>query len=304
MLQEPPSLPRSPELFVANSSSSVPVTQPCISPNQPHALSCNQPGPTVHSRHASQDSNPTVIISPSGDKDDPVPENSMINGPNYAQEGFLRTSNFFTYDPMDQTVRANIIGGAGFNLPVDLQFDLQSLPNLEASITSSETASSTTTFPSRMGRGRGKSKCLQVASISHRRRLSDSYSTLFGSLGSQSLDRTLSTGSSVRRNSSGQATLLPKPGPHTSGATDGSGASINGKPIPKKPRGKRTGPLRDGRRELATKRRNERTVCIGCKMAKVMVSLELIRVLGLSWCLGSCLSSLPTSTYSLYRVYH
>lgn len=114
----------------------------------------------------------------------------------------------------------------------------------------------------------------------------------------------LSSKPSARRLSAGQVPLLPRPRPHL--VTDRDNIHmINGKPIPKEPRGKRTGPLRGGR-QLATKRRNERTVCIGCKMAKVMVRLKLSKSFRIISEISHSLISLYTYslTYLLYKVYH
>ncbi|PTB72734.1 hypothetical protein M440DRAFT_1341330 [Trichoderma longibrachiatum ATCC 18648] len=168
-------------------------------------------------------------------------------------------------------------GSAAFTLSADLQ----SSSCIEATrgyYTSSETASTTATCPPATGRVRGKGKGkakakakgkgLQITEIPRRRRVSESHFDPFGSPASQSLDRSPIHGSFSRRNSSGFA-MVSRSHPYTSEAADGHGESTKAAKGPK-PRGKRVGPLREGNRELATKRRNDRTVCIGCKMAKVM----------------------------------
>ncbi|KAM6484626.1 hypothetical protein HDV62DRAFT_379051 [Trichoderma sp. SZMC 28011] len=128
---------------------------------------------------------------------------------------------------------------------------------------SSETNSST------LSRDKGKGKRPRAASTTWSRRPSVPDLIPYGNRGAHTQDRSQSAGISKRRLSTGQVPIRPRPQPH--GVADRGGVSMTrGKPIPKKPRGKRTGPLGEGGRQLATRRRNERTVCIGCKMAKVM----------------------------------
>ncbi|KAL7793679.1 hypothetical protein V8C37DRAFT_409459 [Trichoderma ceciliae] len=249
LFHEPLLLPRSPHLFVANSSSRVPVTRSYISSGQLQAFSFSQPSqpsPRVHSRQSSQDGTPTVIVSRAENMDGMVPDMSMLNSPDGAQKELFRNSVAYVHHDgaMAHTGRAS------------------------KSYTSSDTASSITTFPSL----EDKRKLLRVPSTStpRSRRLSDASTTPLGSPGPQPLDRSVGAGSSKRRSSSGQALLLPRPLQNTSWATDKSGVNSPGMSLPRKSRGKRTKPLEDGKRQLATKRRNERTVCIGCKMAKVM----------------------------------
>lgn len=88
------------------------------------------------------------------------------------------------------------------------------------------------------------------------------------------LHRPLSARTSDRRSSIGKAPIQPKPQRNVAEGTQKNvfvGREIN---MPRKGRGRRTKPLEDAKRKAATKRRNERTVCIGCKMAKVIVSLS------------------------------
>ncbi|KAL7906386.1 hypothetical protein GGI35DRAFT_107424 [Trichoderma velutinum] len=261
LLPESLPLPRSSQPFVADDLSSIPVTQPSFSPGQPHTVSYSQPSPSVYSSHSSPDGAPSITISNPIDRKDAVSNMSMLNISEYAQEGFFGESNHLIPDVKPQA-DIQAIGSAAFSFqPGGWQIS----PSVEPSTgyPSSETNSST---PSR---GKGRDQHPRAASMTRPRRLSDPYNYPLGVRGSHFQDRPQNAGISKRRLSAGQVPLLPRPRPH--GVADKVGIStITGKPIPKKPRGKRTGPLRDGRRQLATKRRNERTVCIGCKMAKVM----------------------------------
>ncbi|KAK1240160.1 hypothetical protein MKX08_007602 [Trichoderma sp. CBMAI-0020] len=79
----------------------------------------------------------------------------------------------------------------------------------------------------------------------------------------------ISSKPSARRLPFGQVPLLSSSRPHA--VTDSSSmGTMNGTSVPKKGRGRRTHPLEEGKRKAATRRRNERSVCIGCKLAKVM----------------------------------
>ncbi|KAH0495887.1 hypothetical protein TgHK011_009413 [Trichoderma gracile] len=270
----------SPQLHLPESPPSGSVTGHHLSSSLPRAYGICHADPEGHSGHGSQDGAPRVVISSPGHMDNTLADGSMLNSSNYTQDGSFADPFLLPYHAMAQPGRGSIeaTGSATFTLSADLQSS-SSAETAKGYYTSSETASTTATFPPATSRGRGKGKVkakdkvkgkrLQVAGTSRRRRVSESdFVTPFGSPASQSLDRSPVHGSFGRRNSHGLG-MMSRPHPYTSEATQGNGE--NTEPAKgAKPRGKRVGPLREDNRELATKRRNDRTVCIGCKMAKVM----------------------------------
>ncbi|RFU76594.1 hypothetical protein TARUN_5680 [Trichoderma arundinaceum] len=263
LLHEPP------QLLVGNSSSGVSATQPCTSSGRLQSFGFYQSSPAVHSRESSHDGTPTVIISPTEGMGDIVSDISMLNSPNGSQDDLFRDpfADFHQSPTLVQAALADIkaIGSASFDLPTYAQ----SSPSVDASgsYTSSDAASSITTFLPLEDKGKGK--LLQVPSSQHSRRPSDPSPVPLGGSRSQLPGRSPSTRSSRRRSSSGQVPLLPRPLPDNSGSVDRSSVSNPAICLPKKSRGKRSKPLDSNKRQLATMRRNERTVCIGCKMAKV-----------------------------------
>ncbi|KAL7813906.1 hypothetical protein V8C44DRAFT_44470 [Trichoderma aethiopicum] len=274
------SAPGPPQLHLHDSSPSGSAHRHYLPSSLPRAFGFNcQASQDDHSGHGSQDGAPTVVISSPGDMDNMLTDVSMLNSPNFPQGGSFTESFLFLSDAMAQPGQGGIdaTGSATFTLSANLQ----SSPTVEAKrgyYTSSETASTTATCPPATGRVRGKGKGkakakakgkgLKVTETPRRRRVSESHFDPFRSPASQSLDRSPIHASFRRHNSSGFA-MVSRSHPYTSEAADGDGESIEATKGPK-PRGKRVGPLREGNRELATKRRNDRTVCIGCKMAKVM----------------------------------
>ncbi|KAK4061562.1 uncharacterized protein Triagg1_10271 [Trichoderma aggressivum f. europaeum] len=261
LLSDPLPLPGSSHTFVTDGLSSIPAAQPAFSPGQLyHTMSYSQPSPSVYSNQSSQDGALSITTSNPSDGKDAMANMPMPNIPEYAQEGFYGKSNHLIHDVKTQT-DIQAIGSAEFSFPPSVW---QQSPSVDPSTEypSSETNSST------VSRGKGKGK-RRAASITRPHRILDPDPHPFGNRGAHSQDRSQNAGISKRRPSNGQVHLLPKPRPHA--VADGGGVSmVAGKPMPKKPRGKRTGPLHEGGRQLATKRRNERTVCIGCKMAKVL----------------------------------
>ncbi|KAL7934591.1 hypothetical protein V8C35DRAFT_32940 [Trichoderma chlorosporum] len=248
---------RSSPSFVVDDLSGIPDPQSSFSPRQQYSVSQSSPG--AYSCHSSQDGASSVTVFNPLDRKDAVSDVSMLNNPDYAQEGLSGNPNHSIHDVAPQT-GIQAIGSAAFSLQPGVW---QLSPSVEPSTgyPSSETNS---TAPSQR---KGKDVRPRAASIAH----SDSYFIPLGSPGTQSQDRPQSIGLSGRRLSTGQAHIPILPRPRTQGGIDKGGMSKSyGKTLPKKPRGKRIGPLREGKRQLATKRRNERTVCIGCKMAKVM----------------------------------
>ncbi|KAM0259634.1 hypothetical protein ACHAQJ_003213 [Trichoderma viride] len=143
--------------------------------------------------------------------------------------------------------------------------DMQSSAILEEnqSYTSSDTASSVVTLPYL------ENTRVSSASTPRSRRLTASPLAALESPGSLPLDQSSSTGSSKRRSSNVQALLLPRPDQNVAEGTQRNSLIKRGRRLPRKPRGKRTKPLEEDKRQAATRRRNKRTVCIGCKMAKV-----------------------------------
>ncbi|KAL7818615.1 hypothetical protein V8C26DRAFT_49047 [Trichoderma gracile] len=271
----------SPQLHVPESPPSGSVTGHYLSSSLPRAYGICHADPEGHSGHGSHDGAPTVVISSPGHMDNTLADGSMLNSSNYAQDGSFAGPFLLPYHALAQPGRGSIeaTGSATFTLSADLQSS-SSAETARGYYTSSETASTTATFPPATSRGRGKGKVktkgkvkgksLQIAGVPRRRRrVSESrFVTPFGSPASQSLDRSPAQGFCGRRNSNGLG-MMSRPHPYTSEATQGNGE--NTEPAKgAKPRGKRVGPLREDNRELATKRRNDRTVCIGCKMAKVM----------------------------------
>ncbi|KAL6800745.1 hypothetical protein GGI42DRAFT_343595 [Trichoderma sp. SZMC 28013] len=204
-------------------------------------LSIQEPSPSVNSCHSSQESALSIIIPNPSDRKDAVTNMSMLDITEHAPESVYGKPNPLMHDIKPQT-DIPAIGSAEFSIQPGVW---PPSPSVDPS----------TSYPS------------SEANSSTPSRVPDLFPQ--GTRGAHSKDRSQNAGISKRRLSVGQVPLLPRPRPH--GVADGGGVSmIRGKPIPKKPRGKRTGPLREGGRQLATKRRNERTVCIGCKMAKVM----------------------------------
>ncbi|KAJ4858267.1 hypothetical protein T069G_06534 [Trichoderma breve] len=256
------SLPGSSQTFVADGLSSIPVAQPSLSPGQlHHAVSYSQPSPSANSSYSSQEDALSVTMSDPTDRKDAVTNMSMLDIPEYTQEDVYGKSNHLMHDAKPQTY-IQAIGSAGFSSQPGVW---QPSPSVDPSTgyPSSETNSST------LSRGKGKGKRPRTASMTRPHRPLDPDLYPYGNRGAHTQDRSQNAGISKRRPSNGQVPLLPRPPPH--GVADRGGVSMtSGKPIPKKPRGKRTGPLREGGRQLATRRRNERTVCIGCKMAKVI----------------------------------
>ncbi|KAL7947467.1 hypothetical protein V8C42DRAFT_287115 [Trichoderma barbatum] len=250
------SLPTSSRPYVDDGSSIIPARPPYLPPGQPDDLSYS---PSIHSGHSSQKGTSSIIFS-TGDMNDVASNMTMLPTLNYAQgDLFGHPPNRLIHDATSQT-EIKAIGSASF------QTDWKSSPSVSSL---SHSPSETNSSASWGGKWKGKEP--QTPSTRQIRRLSDPYFPPIGSPGSQPLDQSQRAGRNVRRLSTGQVRILPRTRPNTLGVTTRSGVStITGKPIPKKPRGKRTGPLGDGRRELATRRRNERTVCIGCKMAKVV----------------------------------
>ncbi|TFB01033.1 hypothetical protein CCMA1212_007416 [Trichoderma ghanense] len=279
LFQKPFTTSRSPQWHLPDSPPGGSVTRHYLSSSLPRAFGYYQGSPEDHSGHGSQDGTPMVVISSPGDMDNMLADFPTLNSPNLVQGGSFPDPYLFPYNAMPRPGRAGIdaTGSATFALSADLQ----SSPNVEGErgdCTSSETASSTATCPPATGRGRGKGKgkakgkgkgnSLQVGVALHRRRLSESHSAHLGSPGFQSLDRP-SSHRSIRGRNPTEPASVSRSRPYTSNTTDGKDEGTEATKGTK-PRGKRVGPLRDGNRELATKRRNDRTVCIGCKMAKVM----------------------------------
>lgn len=274
-LSESLSLPGSSQTLVADGLSSIPVAQPSLSPGQlHHAVSYSQPSPSANSSYSSQEDALSVTMSDPTDRKDAVTNMSMLDIPEYTQEVVYGKSNHLMHDAKPQTY-IQAIGSAGFSSQPSVW---QPSPSVDPSTgyPSSETNSST------LSRGKGKGKRPRTASMTRPHRSLDPDLSPYGNRGPHTQDRSQNAGISKRRLSLsiGQVPIRPRPQPH--GVADRGGVSMttSGKPIPKKPRGKRTGPLGEGGRQLATRRRNERTVCIGCKMAKVIVSHESSERLG------------------------
>lgn len=222
------------------------VTQPYNSLGQPQAHAFSQPDSGTLSRHSSNDGTPTATCS---DVKDMVP--NIFNSTNE---------------------RLFSIGSSGFQLPNN---DMQPFPDVETtnSYHSPETDCSSVILPF----PEPTNNRLQVSNIGaprSRRSTTSHYGTLENATQRLSLRRSSSTRLSNSRSPIAQAHLQPRPQNNVSEGTE-NGSFVKGEyPLLRKGRGKRTGPLGEGKRKDATRRRNERTVCIGCKLAKVTVSLQ------------------------------
>lgn len=234
------------QLF-GNRFSNIPVTQSYNSLGQPHAYTFSQSDSGTRSGHSSNGSTP--IATCPGVKD-MVPD--MFNSANDATE--------ILYS----------LGSSGFHLPSDMQPS----PNLETSNSyhSPGTDSSSFTLPF-FEPTNNQHQVLSTRASRSRRFTTSHHGALENTIQHLSLRRSSSTIPFNRRSPITQAHLQPKPEKSVAEGTEKSSFFKNEIHLPRKGRGRRTKPLEDGKRRAATKRRNERTVCIGCKLAKVMVSL-------------------------------
>jgi hypothetical protein len=220
------------------------VTRPYGSSGQPQAYTFSQPDSRTRSGHSSNGSTPTATCS--GVKD-MVPD--MFNSAN------------------DTRASLYSVGSSGFLLSSDIQ------PSLSLETSNSYYSPETDTVSS-FELTENELLFLNTRSLSNRRFTDSHHDTLENTIQHLSLHRSSSTGPSNRRSPIAQANLQPKPKKSVAEVTGRSSLVKNEYHIPRKGRGKRTRPLEEGKRKDATRRRNERTVCIGCKLAKVMVSLS------------------------------
>jgi hypothetical protein len=221
----------------------IPVTHSYDSLDQPHAYAFGQAGSGTLSGHSSNGSTPTAARS--GVKDI-VPD--MFNSANDAHQVLYS------------------VGSSGFHL------DMQPSPSLETSngYHSPGTDSSSFTLPYY----EPTDNLVSSTVASRSRRFTTSHHVTFDNTAQHlPLRRSSSTRPSNRYSPIAQPPLQPKPEKKVAAeGTQRNGFFGHEVHIPRKGRGRRTKPLEEGKRKNATKRRNERTVCIGCKLAKVMVS--------------------------------
>ncbi|KAK1238969.1 hypothetical protein MKX08_006030 [Trichoderma sp. CBMAI-0020] len=230
-----------PTQLFENRFSNIPVTQSYNYLGQPHAYTFSQPDSGTRSGHSSNGSTP--IATCPGVKD-MVP--GMYNSANDAPEDLYS------------------VGSSRFHLPSDMQLS----QNLETSNSYHSPETDFTLSP------------FEPTSIQHqvpsrrasrgRRFTTSHHGTLETNIQRLSLRRSSSTKPSNRHSPIAQAHLQPKPRKIIAEGTERSPFSLQDTPLPRKGRGRRTKPLEEGKRKAATRRRNERTVCIGCKLAKVM----------------------------------
>lgn len=232
-----------PTKLYGNRFPNISVTQPYNSMGQPHAHAFSQPDSGTLSRHSSN-STPVATCS---DVKDMAPD--IFSS---ANEGLYST------------------GSAEFELPSDMQ----PFPNLETSNSyhSPETDSSSFTLPF-FEPTNNRHQASSTRAPRSRRATTSHHGTLESNIRRLSLRRSSSTRLSNSRSPITQAHLQPKPQKNVSEGTENGSFVKHEYHLPRKGRGRRTKPLEEGKRKAATKRRNERTVCIGCKLAKVMVSL-------------------------------
>ncbi|KAL7921011.1 hypothetical protein ACQKWADRAFT_321719 [Trichoderma austrokoningii] len=219
----------------------IPATLPFNPLGQPQAYSFSQPDAGTHAGYCSNGSTPTATCS--GIKD-MVPD--LLHSANIAHEG--RYS----------------VGSSGFCLPAS---DGQLPPDLETtnSYYSPETDTLSLFEPTD-----NKLQVPGAGGLRSRRYTASHHGTSRDTIQQLPPRRSLSTRPPNRRPSSSIAPLQPKPQKNVAGDAQRNGFSLSDIFMPRKGRGKRTKPLDDGKREAATRRRNERTVCIGCKSAKVV----------------------------------
>lgn len=231
------------ELY-GNRFPNISVTQPYNPLGQLHAQTLSQPDSGSLSRHSSNDSTPTATYS---DVRDMAPD-------------IFHSTNEGLY----------INGSSEFQLPNDMQ----PFPDLETSNSyhSPETDSSSFTLPFPEPTD-SRHQVPSTRAPRSRRSTTSHHSTLENNIQRLSLRRSSSTRLSNSRSPITQAHLQPKPQKIVSEGTENGSFVKREYHLPRKGRGRRTKPLEEGKRKAATKRRNERTVCIGCKLAKVMVSL-------------------------------
>lgn len=236
-----------PAQLFENDFSSIPVTLlPYNSSSQPQASSPSQPDTGIRSEHSSNGSTPTATYS--GIKD-MIPD---IFGSADGAHNVLYSG-----------------GSSGFCLPGDMQ----SSPSLETSNSyhSPETDSGLTLSSFELADNQYQ---VSNTGASHSHRFTTSHhGASENTTRHLSLRRSPSTRPSNRGSSLGQAHLQPKPQKNVAEGTQKNGTFGREIDMPRKGRGKRTKPLEEVKRKAATRRRNERTVCIGCKLAKVSVSL-------------------------------
>lgn len=230
------------QLF-GNRFPNISATQPYGSPGQPQAYTFSQPDSRTRSGHSSNGSTPTATRAGVTDM---VPD--IFNSANDTHTSLYSG------------------GSSGFHFSNDIQPPL----NLETS--NSYYSPDTDTVSSFE---LTENECLVSNSRSlSSPRLTDSHNdTLENNIQHLSLHRSSSTGPYNRRSPIAQAHLQPKPEKSVAEGTERNSLVKNEYHLPRKNRGRRTRPLEERKRMNATRRRNERTVCIGCKLAKVMVSL-------------------------------
>lgn len=255
------------QLLVANDSSRALATQPYTSPGHTRSFSYSQPNPAVLSRQSSDDGTLTAGVAHTEGMEGLVSSLSMLNSSNHSLGLPGPSHSYFQNDGTNAQAESSYIGAIGsaaFSLPHELQ------PVGEPCKTHhtwSDTGSSITTPRSVADQGKHSG----VPGTSDRRRRSDPCPVPPGNPEPQPRAR-LPRPRAPRRH----ATIRPRPPQSNAGTVvDRSRIRIS---LPKKSRGKRTKPLEHAKRQLATKRRNERTVCIGCKMAKVMVSRRRVHM--------------------------
>ncbi|PNP38356.1 hypothetical protein TGAMA5MH_09714 [Trichoderma gamsii] len=227
------------QLF-GNRFPNISATQPYGSPGQPQAYTFSQPDSRTRSGHSSNGSTPTATRAGVTDM---VPD--IFNSANDTHTSLYSG------------------GSSGFHFSNDIQPPL----NLETS--NSYYSPDTDTVSSFE---LTENECLVSNSRSlSSPRLTDSHNdTLENNIQHLSLHRSSSTGPYNRRSPIAQAHLQPKPEKSVAEGTERNSLVKNEYHLPRKNRGRRTRPLEERKRMNATRRRNERTVCIGCKLAKVM----------------------------------
>lgn len=235
-----------PAQLFGNGFPNVHINPPYNHLGQPQASSLSRSDSGTRSGHSSNGSTPIVTCS---GVEDMVPD--ILNSANDARE--------ILYS----------VGSSGFRLPNDIQPS----PNFETSNSyhSPKTESSFTlpSFEPIDINHRG----LSTKSLHKPRLAASHHGTSENTIRHRLPHQSPSTRSSNRRPSVGQPPLKPKPQQNAAEGTQKKSFIGREVTMPRKGRGRRTKPLEDKKRKAATKRRNERTVCIGCKTAKVIVSL-------------------------------
>ncbi|KAL6903143.1 hypothetical protein GGI43DRAFT_382417 [Trichoderma evansii] len=237
-----------PAQLFRNGFPNIPINLPYNHLGQPQASSIGQPNSRTRSGHSSNGSTPIVTCS---GVEDMVPD--ILNSANDAREVLYS------------------VGSSGFCLSNDIQPSSNfETSNFETSNSYHSPKTESSFTHSSFEPTDNHDRVSSTKSLRNRHPAASHHSTFENTIQHLPLQRSLSARSFNRRSSIGQTPLQPKPQQNVTEGTRKKSFIGREVTMPRKGRGRRTKPLEDKKRKAATKRRNERTVCIGCKLAKVI----------------------------------